>query len=94
LRRRLKAKLSRAQSALANHYLKRQDFKTARTLLRRAARQNLRPSLVVKYAWSVVAARSLRREIIRRENARPPAPTAVGVKDQRMPDALLGPEPL
>jgi hypothetical protein len=94
LRRRLKARLSRAQSALANLYLKRQEFTTARALLRRAARQNLRPSLVVKYVWSVVAGRSLRREIIRRENAHPPAPSAVGAKDQRMTDALLGPEPL
>jgi Flp pilus assembly protein TadD len=66
LSRRLKGRLGRAQSALANHYLFREDFQTAQSILARAARGSRRPTIVAKYVWSKVAPRSLRRDIIRR----------------------------
>jgi glycosyltransferase involved in cell wall biosynthesis len=97
LRRPLKARLSGAQSALANQYLIRGDFKKARVILGRAARRNPRPLLVAKYLWNVVAARSLRKEIIRRENAAGhalPSRPAFDAPSQRMIDASHhAPEP-
>jgi hypothetical protein len=68
--RRLKDRLSRTQSALANAYLVKLDFKMARTILRRAVRYNPRLWVLAKFLWSVAAPRSLRREIIRREARR------------------------
>ena len=68
--RRLKDRLSRTQSALANAYLVKRDFKMARTILRRAVRYNPRLWVLAKFLWSVAAPRSLRREIIRRDARR------------------------
>lgn len=89
LKRPLKTKLSDAQSALANKYLMQGDFKAARVILGRAARRNPRPLLLAKYLWSVVAARSLQKEIIRRENAGHALPSrphlAPEVSDDRRP---------
>lgn len=69
LRGQLKNRLSRAQSALANQYLLRSDFATARSILTRAAQQNPRAWLLAKLAWCMVSARSLRNEIVRRTGA-------------------------
>lgn len=69
LSRRLKGRLSRAQSALANHYLFREDFPTAQSILGRAARGSRRPTMVAKFVWSKVAPRSLRKEVIRRNHS-------------------------
>jgi glycosyltransferase involved in cell wall biosynthesis len=70
LGRQLRNRLSRSQSALANQYLLKEDYATARAVLGRAARQNPRAWVLAKFVWSVVGPRSLRREIIRRANSR------------------------
>ena len=63
---RLKMRLHHAQNVLANHYLVREDFQTARSILGRAARSSRRPNMVAKFVWSTIAPRSLRKEVIRR----------------------------
>jgi glycosyltransferase involved in cell wall biosynthesis len=70
LKQQLLNRLSQTQSALANHHLKRGDLTTARTILGRAAKQNPRVWLVMKFLWSLVAPESLRKEILRRERKR------------------------
>jgi GT2 family glycosyltransferase len=69
LSRRLKGRLCRSQSALANHYLLKGDFQTAQSILARAARSSRRPVMVAKFVWSKIAPRSLRKEIIRRNHS-------------------------
>jgi hypothetical protein len=48
----------------------RDEFREARTVLARAAWQNPRPWLLAKFMWSVIAPKSLREEVIRRDLAR------------------------
>jgi hypothetical protein len=54
----------------------KEDFKTARSVLSRAARQNPRAWILAKYFWSVLAPQSLREEIIRRAAVRDRQQTA------------------
>jgi glycosyltransferase involved in cell wall biosynthesis len=68
LRPRLRDRLSLAQNVLANHYLAREDFQTARSILGRAVRSSRRPNMVAKFVWSMIAPRSLRKEIVRRNH--------------------------
>jgi hypothetical protein len=70
LRRPLQHKVSQAQSALANHYLVDGDYRTALSILGRAARQNPRPWVLAKLLWCAIAPGSLRREVMRRRTVR------------------------
>lgn len=85
LRRGLLNRRNSTQSALANKYLLRGEFETARSVMRRAIRDNRKARVVMKFLWSTLAPGLLQKEIRRREalwgytlGADPSAPTAFG----------------
>lgn len=70
LRRGLLDRRSSIQSALANQYLFRGEFETARSVMSRAMRQNRRTRYVVKFLLTAIAPGLLEKEIRRREDRR------------------------
>jgi hypothetical protein len=66
----LRRRRSSTQSYLANCYLLRRDFTSARNVLTQAIRQSPRPFLIAKYLLTWVAPGALTREIERREAGR------------------------
>ena len=81
---RLQRRLWADRSALANHYLLKDDRAAARSILGRAALQNPRPRAVAKFVWSVVSPGSLKREIVRRLERRHQS-QSVALNDERLP---------
>jgi glycosyltransferase involved in cell wall biosynthesis len=81
---RIRHRLWADQSALANHYLLKDDRSAARSILGRAALQNPKPRAVAKFVWSVVSPGSLKREIVRRLERRHQS-QSVALNDERLP---------